>query len=99
MKKVILSTLALFSLLATTAQELTYKTINHNSAPAVMVNMSDDVAYNLTKAYWDNKGKLGNAAKWWNGVSVKMLSNISTKIHPGAVKFYKEIGASLADHH
>ena len=42
---------------------------------------------------------LGNAAKWWNGVSVKMLSNISTKIHPGAVKFYKEIGASLADHH
>lgn len=44
MKKVILSTLALFSLLATNAQELTYKTINHNSAPAVMVNMSDDVA-------------------------------------------------------
>ena len=76
--------------------------ITTTSLPVVAystTNMSDDVAYNLTKAYWDNKGKLGNAAKWWNGVSVKMLSNISTKIHPGAVKFYKEIGASLADHH
>ena len=76
--------------------------ITTTSLPVVAystTNMSDDVAYKLTKAYWDNKGKLGNAAKWWNGVSVKMLSNISTKIHPGAVKFYKEIGASLADHH
>jgi TRAP transporter TAXI family solute receptor len=63
------------------------------------IDMNNDVAYNLTKAYWDNKVKLGNAAKWWNGVSVKMLSNISTKIHPGAVKFYKEINANLADHH
>ena len=62
-------------------------------------DMSDEVAYNLTKAYWDNKGKLGEAAKWWNGVTPKMLSNISTKIHPGAIKLYKEIGAKLADHH
>ena len=46
-----------------------------------------------------NKGKLGEAAKWWNGVTPKMLSNISTKIHPGAIKLYKEIGAKLADHH
>jgi TRAP-type uncharacterized transport system substrate-binding protein len=37
--------------------------------------------------------------KYEGSNTVKMLSNISTKIHPGAVKFYKEIGASLADHH
>ena len=76
--------------------------ITTTSLPVVAystTDMSNDVAYNLTKAYWDNKVKLGNAAKWWNGVSVKMLSNISTKIHPGAVKFYKEIGANLANHH
>jgi TRAP transporter TAXI family solute receptor len=62
-------------------------------------DMSDDVAYKLTKAYWDNKGKLGDAAKWWNGVTLSMLSNISTKIHPGALKLYKEMGAKLAKHH
>ena len=62
-------------------------------------NMSNDVAYNLTKAYWDNKGKLGNVAKWWNGVSLEMLSNISTEIHPGSIKYYKNVGARLASYH
>jgi TRAP transporter TAXI family solute receptor len=78
------------------------KDINTTSLPVVaysITDMNDDVAYSLTKSYWENKGKLGEAAKWWNGVSYDMLSNISTKIHPGAIKFYKEVGAKLAKHH
>ena len=62
-------------------------------------DMSDDVAYKLTKTYWDSKEMLGNAAKWWNGVNADMISNISTKIHPGALKYYNEIGAKIAAHH
>ena len=62
-------------------------------------DMSDDVAYKLTKTYWDSKEMLGNAAKWWNGVSADMISNISTKIHPGALKYYNEIGVKIAAHH
>jgi len=42
---------------------------------------------------------LGEAAKWWNGVTTDMLSNVSTKIHSGAIKYYEEIGVKLADHH
>jgi len=53
----------------------------------------------LSKAYWDNKGKLGEAAKWWNGVSMDMLNNILTDIHPGAKKYYEEVGAKLESHH
>jgi TRAP transporter TAXI family solute receptor len=78
------------------------KDINTTSLPVVaysITDMNDDVAYSLTKSYWENKGKLGEAAKWWNGVSYDMLSNVSTKIHPGAIKFYKEVGAKLAKHH
>ncbi len=78
------------------------KDINTTSVPVVaysITDMNDDVAYSLTKSYWENKGKLGEAAKWWNGVSYDMLSNVSTKIHPGAIKFYKEVGAKLAKHH
>ena len=77
------------------------KDINTTSLPVVaysITDMNDDVAYSLTKSYWENKGKLGEAAKWWNGVSYDMLSNVSTKIHPGAIKFYKEVGAKLAKH-
>ena len=61
--------------------------------------MSDGTAYNLTKTNWENKASLGEAARWWNGVSLDMLSNILTNIHPGARRYYKEVGASLATHH
>lgn len=62
-------------------------------------DMDDATAYNLTKTFWENKAGLGDAAKWWNGVSLDMLSNITTDIHPGAKKYYSEIGAPLAEHH
>ena len=76
--------------------------ITTTSLPVVTyttTNMSDDVAYKLTKTYWDSKKMLGDAAKWWNGVTTKMINNISTKIHPGALKYYKEIGTKIAAHH
>mgnify|MGYP005678133071 CR=1 FL=1 len=76
--------------------------ITTTSLPVVAyatTNMSKKVAYNLTKAYWENKGKLGEAAKWWNGVTPEMISNVSTKVHSGAVKYYEERGVKLADHH
>ena len=62
-------------------------------------DMDNATAYALTKTYWENKGALGAAAQWWNGVSLNMLTNILTEIHPGAVKYYKEAGATLAKHH
>ncbi|MAT87326.1 MAG: TRAP transporter substrate-binding protein [Aestuariivita sp.] len=62
-------------------------------------DMDDETAYKLTKTYWENKKALGAAAKWWNGVSLPMLENILTDIHPGAKKYYKEVGANLAQHH
>lgn len=62
-------------------------------------DMDDETAYQLTKTYWENKKSLGAAAKWWNGVSLDMLENILTEIHPGAKRYYLEVGATLADHH
>jgi len=62
-------------------------------------NMDADTAYKLTKTYWDQKGAMGKGAAWWNGVSAAMLENVTGKIHPGALKYYKEAGAKLADHH
>ena len=62
-------------------------------------DMDDETAYMLTKTYWENKKVLGAAAKWWDGVSLQMLENILTDIHPGAKKYYNEVGAQLAAHH
>ena len=76
--------------------------IQTTSLPVVAfttTDMSEDVAYSLTKAYWENKKALGAAAKWWDGVSPDMLVNVLTEIHPGAKRYYKEVGVPMADHH
>lgn len=59
--------------------------------------MSDDAAYALTKTYWEQKDAMGSAAAWWNGVNSDLMQHITGKIHPGAAKYYKEIGWTLTD--
>ncbi|TNE36166.1 MAG: TAXI family TRAP transporter solute-binding subunit [Alphaproteobacteria bacterium] len=58
-------------------------------------NMDDETAYELTKTYWEQKKKMGAEDPWWKGVTYEMLSNISGKIHPGALKYYKEAGVKV----
>ncbi len=59
--------------------------------------MDDDTAYALTKTYWEKKGEMATAAKWWDGVDNGLMANITGKIHPGAIKYYKEAGVALTD--
>ena len=76
--------------------------ITTTSLPVVAfttTDMDNSTAYAMTKTYWESKASMSAGAKWWAGVSLDMLENISTEIHPGAVKYYKEVGAKLAAHH
>ena len=59
--------------------------------------MDDDTAYALTKTFWESKAGMGDTAAWWNGVDVALLENITTKIHPGAQRYYAEVGIDLTD--
>jgi TRAP transporter TAXI family solute receptor len=58
--------------------------------------MEDDTAYALTKTYWQQKNAMGSSAAWWNGVDKGLMPNITGKIHPGAVRYYKEAGYNLS---
>ena len=76
--------------------------ITTTSLPVVAfttTDMDNATAYAMNKTYWESKVSMSAGAKWWAGVSLEMLENISTEIHPGAVKYYKEVGAKLAAHH
>ena len=76
--------------------------ITTTSLPVVAfttTDMDNATAYAMTKTYWESKVSMSAGAKWWAGVSLEMLENISTEIHPGALKYYKEVGAKLAAHH
>jgi TRAP transporter TAXI family solute receptor len=61
--------------------------------------MSDDDAYAMTKTYWEQRDSMAGNAAWWGAVSIEMLENISSEIHPGAIRYYEEQGATLADQH
>ena len=57
--------------------------------------MSDETAYSFTKTYWDQKRSMGAGSAWWNGVSGDLLANVYGKIHPGAIKYYDEVGMKV----
>ncbi len=61
--------------------------------------MSDDDAYAMTKTYWEQRDAMAGNAAWWGAVSTDMLENISSEIHPGAIRYYEEAGVKLADQH
>ena len=59
--------------------------------------MDDEAAYQLTKTFWESKGDMAKAAAWWGGVDTGLMSNISGKIHPGAIRYYEEAGITLSE--
>ena len=59
--------------------------------------MSDDVAYQLTKSFWEQREAMGESAPWWLGVDEGLMATITGKIHPAAVRSYKEVGFALND--
>ena len=76
------------------------KDIVTTSLPVVAyttTDMDDDTAYQITKTFWEQKEKMGKDAAWWTGVNEDLMANIAGKIHPGAVRFYKEMGFALTD--
>lgn len=56
---------------------------------------SDDVAYQLTKDYWEAKKSLGEKNKWWDSVQASLINKAGVAIHPGAMKYYKEAGFDI----
>ncbi len=59
--------------------------------------MDDETAYQLTKTFWENKAAMAEGAPWWGGVDTGLMSNITGKIHPGAVRYYNEAGIALTE--
>ena len=59
--------------------------------------MSDDVAYMLTRTFWEQRETMGAAVLWWNGVNQGLMEAITSKLHPGAIRYYKEAGFTLTD--
>lgn len=63
----------------------------------VKPTLPEELVYKLTKAiweHWDEVTKASSAAKW---IKPQDILNMYAPIHPGAVKYYKEIGIKIPD--
>lgn len=69
------------------------KTIAIKATLIVSDKLSEDVVYGMTKALFENLGELGESHAKGKEVSLEAaLDGISTTIHPGALKYFKEKG-------
>ncbi|PRD41737.1 TRAP transporter substrate-binding protein [Phyllobacterium phragmitis] len=59
--------------------------------------MDEETAYQLTRTFWQQKEAMSGSAPWWKGVDKSLMANIAGKLHPGAIRYYKEAGFELAE--
>ncbi len=74
--------------------------VSTTSLPVVAyatTEMDEETAYQLTKAFWEQKEKMAQSNPWWSGVSTAMLANIYGKLHPGATRYYLEKGVDIPE--
>jgi len=61
-------------------------------------DMDEEIVYRITKALWENWGKMKNALSTLDWVTKEtIIYDVKLPVHPGALKYYKEIGARLVD--
>jgi TRAP transporter TAXI family solute receptor len=63
----------------------------------VRPGLSEDLVYKLTKVAWENWDEVGKAVSAAKSVSPKDMMRMVAPIHPGAVKYYREIGINIPD--
>ena len=81
-----------------TCLEEDYKTLCEYSFFMCNEELPDDVAYAITKIALENSDTLNLAVAAAKDIDPDCLGNISTaKLHPGAYRYYQEIGADIPD--
>ncbi|MCP1315699.1 MULTISPECIES: TAXI family TRAP transporter solute-binding subunit [unclassified Halomonas] len=59
--------------------------------------MDDETAFALTKAFWERRDAMAEEAAWWGAITPDMLAQMTTLLHPGALRYYDEAGIDIPD--
>lgn len=62
---------------------------------AVRGDMDEQTVYNITKTFWENLEKITSQAPWAKAININFAAEQRglMKLHPGAERYYKEVGA------
>ena len=68
-------------------------TINITAGISTHKDISDDVIYKMTKLFWENLEAQYETSPWMRSVTLEnAFTDLNMPLHPGALKYYKEIG-------
>lgn len=59
--------------------------------------MSDAAAHALTRLFWTHKTPLGRDSPHWQAITPASLATLGVKLHPGALRYYRESGVAIPD--
>ena len=72
------------------------QTAEYTMQAAVNVNMDDDTAYALTKAFWGSLDTAKGDIRTLKDINPETpFKGMSAKLHPGAIRYYKEMGFEI----
>jgi TRAP transporter TAXI family solute receptor len=58
-------------------------------------NLPEEIAYKMTKAFWENRKILAEAHPIGKALDMKGIRYGVAKVHPGALRYYNEIGVEV----
>lgn len=76
-------------------QDKEVKTYSAFNIISIHENIPEDLAYQMTKTLFDNKSELVAVRPTMESMIYDNVQKIAIPIHPGALKYYKEVGAKL----
>lgn len=80
-----------------TGQDMAIETVGVPVGAYGTTEMTDEVAYAITKTFWEQKEKLAGQGSWWKGVTADQVKLLGAQVHPGAARYYKEIGVDIGN--
>ncbi len=73
------------------------KTISLLVGTYTVASLPEDVAYAITKAFWENRKVWEKSHPAMKLVKMEGLNQLRAKVHPGALRYYNEIGFKVDD--
>jgi uncharacterized protein len=65
---------------------------------ATRASLADDVVYKITKAFWESAKESYDRYPWLRNVKLEdAFKDLNAPLHPGAVKYYQEIGMKIPE--
>jgi len=73
-------------------------TISVNVGLATRKDMPDDVIYQMTKTYWEHVKADIASSPWLRNIKVEnAFDDLNMPVHPGAARYYREIGMTVPE--